>query len=260
MNPFQAEVRITRNILIAEETYALRFECEQLATQILPGQFINIRVNTSFDPLLRRPYSISNVYGNECEILFATVGKGTGILSKKKPGDSIHILGPLGNTFGYTKDFQTALIVAGGIGIAPFPLLIDELRRREKLIHSFIGARTKARVIDDLLPNTQIATDDGSEGFQGTVVSCLDAFLQDHAVDSPFIFACGPNAMLNAVQNYAGIMNIPCELSLESEMACGIGICQGCPVEHVGGERKYALVCTDGPCFDASKIIFHHEA
>ncbi len=260
MTQHQADVRITANNLIAEETYALRFFSPDLTASIHPGQFVNIKVDQGFDPLLRRPYSISNVYGNECEILYTVVGKGTTILSNKREGDSINILGPLGNTFGYDKTFQTALIVAGGIGIAPFPLLVTELRKREKIIHIFEGARTSRRIVREGFNSLHIATDDGSEGFHGNVVSCLDTFLQDHRIEEPMIFACGPNVMLNAVQRSAEQTNIPCELSLESEMACGIGICQGCPIERLHGERKYALVCTDGPCFDSKEILFHQHA
>ncbi len=257
MKSIQTDVTITSIKLIAEDTYSLRFTCPDLASSILPGQFVNIRVADCYDPLLRRPYSISNVYDRECEILFTVVGKGTEILSEKKVGETINIIGPLGNSFGYEKKFQTAIIIAGGIGIAPFPLLIRELHRSEKIIHTFVGARNNSRIIREDFTNLHIATDDGSEGYHGTVVECLEAFWNDHHLDDPMIFACGPNAMLNAVQRFAEVYQILCELSLESEMACGIGICQGCPIEQVHGERKYALVCTDGPCFDSKEIIFH---
>ena len=88
----------------------------------------------------------------------------------------------------------------------------------------------------------------------------MERRLTENPVPDPFIFACGPNAMLEAAQRFALEKDIPCELSLESEMACGVGICQGCPVERKSGDRKYALVCTDGPCFDARDIIFREPA
>ncbi|MDT8324186.1 MAG: dihydroorotate dehydrogenase electron transfer subunit, partial [Bacteroidota bacterium] len=137
--------------------------------------------------------------------------------------------------------------------------LTAELRRRDIPTVTFLGARTAARVVRRGLVNLQVATDDGSEGFHGNVIDCLDAYLASVAVDRPMIFACGPNPMLKATQAYALEHDIPCELSLESEMACGIGICQGCPIEKHHGERKYSLVCTEGPCFDSHDIIFHEH-
>ena len=260
MLPIQSDVQITSLKLVAEDTYSLCFLSPDITKSILPGQFVNIRVQNEYDPFLRRPYSISNVYGDECEILFAVVGKGTEILARKRIGDRIHILGPLGNSFGFEKDFQHALIVAGGIGMAPFPFLMKELQKKKKNVYVFIGARNKFRLIHDHYPNLSIATDDGSEGYHGNVVQCLEDYWNNHPLDDSFIFTCGPNIMLHAVQQFAKKNNIRCELSLESEMACGMGICQGCPIEQVGEERKYALVCTDGPCFDSNKILFSEHA
>lgn len=247
---------VTRITPVADDTYSIRFHSPELARSVQPGQFVNILTDQSFDPLLRRPYSISDVQSDECEILFAVVGKGTAILARKRPGDLIGILGPLGNTFGFGKDFATALIVAGGIGVAPFPLLTSALRARGRRILSFVGARSATRLVLGGLDEVHVATDDGSEGFHGTVVECLEWFLSANAVDAPRIFACGPNPMLSALRSFALEQDIPCELSLESEMACGIGICQGCPVERCDGDRKYALVCAEGPCFDAREIQF----
>jgi dihydroorotate dehydrogenase electron transfer subunit len=259
MPVINADLRVTANDLIAEETWTLRFHSPELAAQLRPGQFLNILTSAHIDPLLRRPYSISNVIGDECEIMYSLVGKGTHALSQKIPGDTIGVLGPLGNTFGFEKSFGTAIIVAGGIGVAPFPFLTRELQQREIPLITFLGARNAARVVSRGLANLHVATDDGSEGFHGNVIAALSAYLAEHQIDNPMIFACGPNAMLKAAQKFALDRGIACELSLESEMACGIGICQGCPVERHQGERKYALVCTEGPCFDSNDILFQEQ-
>lgn len=259
MTVVNTDLPVTSNEQVAEETWALRFRSAALAAEFRPGQFMNIQVRPDPEPLLRRPYSISNVYGDECEIMFAVVGKGTRVLAEKRPGDTIGILGPLGNSFGYEKSFGTAIIIAGGIGVAPFPFLTKELQRREIPLLTFLGARNSARAISRGLVNLHIATDDGSGGYHGTVIACLQDYLETHEIDRPMIFACGPNPMLQATQKFAAERGIPCELSLESEMACGIGICQGCPIERTEGERKYGLVCTDGPCFEAGDIIFHEH-
>ncbi|MBR9976403.1 MAG: dihydroorotate dehydrogenase electron transfer subunit, partial [Bacteroidetes bacterium] len=119
--------------------------------------------------------------------------------------------------------------------------------------------RCAERVVSRGLVNLQVATDDGSLGFHGTVIALMEQSLSDYGIERPRIFACGPNAMLKATQEFASLRGIPCELSLESEMACGIGICQGCPIERTEGERKYAMVCTEGPCFDSQDIHFHEH-
>ena len=262
MAVINADLRVTANDRIAEDTWVLRFHSPELAAQLRPGQFLNILTSGHIDPLLRRPYSISNVDGDECELMYALLGKGTHALAEKRPGDTIGVLGPLGNSFGYEKDFHTAIIVAGGIGVAPFPFLTAELQRREIPLITFLGARSADRVVSRGLANLQVATDDGSMGHHGTVIALLESAFGDYEIRNPRIFACGPNAMLHATQQFAHARGIPCELSLESEMACGIGICQGCPIERVEGERKYALVCTEGPCFDSHDITFegHHHA
>jgi len=259
MSLINADLEVTAISQVAEDTFALRFHSPELAAQLKPGQFMNILTTEAIEPLLRRPYSISSVEGDECEILFSLLGKGTHLLARKRVGDRIGVLGPLGNTFGYEKDFGTAVIVAGGIGVAPFPYLTAELQRREIPVVTFLGARNAGRVVRRGLSNLQVATDDGSEGFHGNVISCLDDYLSRHALDRPMIFACGPNPMLMATQSYARANELACELSLESEMACGIGICQGCPIEKHEGERKYTLVCTDGPCFNSTDIHFHEH-
>ncbi len=254
-----ARLPVTSVREVAEDTFALRFLAPELAAVVRPGQFLNILTSESIDPLLRRPYSISNVDGDECEIMFARVGKGTAHLADKRAGDHIGVLGPLGNTFGYEKDdFTTALIVAGGIGVAPFPYLTAEFTRRGTPVRTFLGARSAQRVVTGGLVNVELATDDGSAGYHGTIVACMATSLAARPAVRPRIFACGPTRMLEAVQAFALSHGIPCELSLESEMACGIGICQGCPIEHKEKDRKYALVCTDGPCFEAGAVTFAH--
>lgn len=250
---------ITRHYQVAEDTYCIRFKSPELASTIKPGQFFNVRVEDSFDPMLRRPYSISNVYDDEIEMMFAIAGKGTSILARKREGDTIGVIGPLGNTFGYEKEFGTAVILAGGIGVAPFPYLTAEFKRRGIPFVTIVGARSASRVVKQGLDNPIIATDDGSEGFHGNVVQCFDELKKSRSFVDPMLFACGPNPMLKAVQDYAADTDVKCELSLESEMACGMGICQGCPIEHHDAPRKYALVCTDGPCFDSRVIEFHHH-
>ncbi|MAT38539.1 MAG: dihydroorotate dehydrogenase [Ectothiorhodospiraceae bacterium] len=250
---------VRSNRKVAEETYALRFSAPELAETIKPGQFLNVRVTKEHDPLLRRPYSISNIYGDECEIVYAVEGRGTNILSRMDETSEIGVIGPLGNPFGMEKDYGTAVIMAGGIGVAPFPILTTALKEMGKNTVTLVGARNGTRLFTDGLADPIVATDDGSAGYHGNVLDCFKAQVDLSSLDNPRIFACGPTPMLHAIQQYALETGIQCELSLETEMACGMGICQGCPIESKSAPRKYSLVCTDGPCFEADDIVFHQH-
>jgi dihydroorotate dehydrogenase electron transfer subunit len=248
-------VTVSSNDEVADGLFVLRFQSDKVAHSVKPGQFVNLRVTDSSVPFLRRPFSVSRVEGRLVEILFNVVGTGTRLLSSKRPGDTLDLLGPLGKPFDVQDSFETALIVAGGLGVAPFPLLTEWLLREEKQIVTFLGARTAFQLYKLYLKNLHVATEDGSEGAKGTVIDILDRYLQTHAVPKPKIFACGPMKMLKALSEYAQQNQIRCELSLEGDMACGIGLCQGCPVELRNGTTKYALVCKEGPTFSSEQIV-----
>jgi dihydroorotate dehydrogenase electron transfer subunit len=165
------------------------------------------------------------------------------------------MLGPLGHPWDFKNDFDTALIVAGGLGVAPVPILTDFLLREEKNVVTFLGSRSSNLIAPLRLKNHHVATDDGSQGFHGTVVELLSNYVSSHSVERPKIFGCGPTRMMKALSDFAVAKGVDCELLLEGEMACGVGICQGCPVEVVGQEKRFELVCTQGPAFDCRHII-----
>jgi dihydroorotate dehydrogenase electron transfer subunit len=220
-----------------------------------PGQFVNVRVEDGTDPLLRRPFSIHRTDGEGIDIIFNVIGRGTGSLRRKRPGDFIDVIGPLGVPFSLDRDdFETGVLVAGGLGVAPLPIATATLLAAGKNVETFLGARTKAQLATESLHNLHIATDDGSAGFYGTVVDLARETLANGLFPKPKVFACGPTAMLRAVAQYVLSAKIPCEVSLEGPMGCGIGICQGCPVELAGSEKTYALMCKDGPTFDVRKV------
>jgi len=252
---FQRTVPVTFRSEIGRGTFVVRFRSQEIASAAEAGQFVNIRCGDGCLPLLRRPMSVSRVVGDDVELLFAVVGQGTRVLAAKRPGDPLDVLGPLGVPFGYRGDYATAVIVAGGVGAAPFPFLTRFVVREGKHVITFLGARTAAQLTPQNLENVQLATDDGTEGHHGTVVELLGAYLSQHEVVNPKIFGCGPTNMLKALSDYALKAGIDCELSLEGDMACGVGLCQGCPIERSNGKKKYALVCTEGPTFNAKDII-----
>lgn len=240
---------------VADGVFSLKFSSEEISKRALPGQFVNILTSNFGLPFLRRPFSIAFVRSSIIEVLFNVVGPGTRSLANKRPGDLLDVLGPLGKPFGFKEPFQTAILVAGGLGIAPFPFLTKYLRRDGKQIMSIVGARSKGQIVTDEMEGIHVATDDGSLGFHGNVVDCLQSISERTSFSHPKIFGCGPTRMLRALSAFAESEEIECELSLEGDMACGLGLCQGCPVERRNGKRKYALVCTEGPSFNSSEII-----
>ena len=240
---------------VAENVYVLASHSPLISKQVQPGQFLNIRVAESSEPLLRRPFSVYNVEGENLEIVFNVIGRGTAVLRAKLPQECIDVIGPLGKPYSCVgEDFDTGILLAGGLGVAPMPMLTRGLMRAGKDVVTFLGARTRKAITPFYLENLHIATDDGSEGHHGTVVDLARQMLGSLALRRPKLFACGPTAMLRAVAALAQETGFPCEVSLEGPMACGFGICQGCPVELIGQEKTYALMCKDGPVFDVRKI------
>jgi len=241
--------------LVGETIYVLTFVSKRIAESTAPGQFVNVRADNGIEPLLRRPFSVYFSEGENVQIIFHVVGKGTAALRKKRKGDTIDVLGPLGVPFNLDKDqFDTAVLVGGGLGVAPLPMVTRDLQRLGKNIVTFLGARTASMIVDHHLQNVNAATDDGSRGYQGNAVDLARHALPDHSRSRLKVLACGPTPMLRALQVFAHQEGLSCEASLEGPMACGFGICQGCPVELVGEEKKYALMCKDGPVFNMRRV------
>jgi dihydroorotate dehydrogenase electron transfer subunit len=240
---------------VGDGIFVLSFISPEIAHSVEPGQFVNIKPDEATDPLLRRPFSVYRTDDDLVHIIFQVVGKGTAVLRHKQKGDPLDVLGPLGRPFRYGQnEYETAIVIGGGLGVAPLPMLTKSLNDAGKEIVTLLGARTAGQLVADHLKNLHSATDDGSAGHPGTVVDLLIQLLQQQQFRNPKIFACGPTPMLRALAALAAREEIPCEVSMEGPMACGFGICQGCPVETVSGERKYLLMCKDGPTFDARTI------
>ena len=254
-NVLTNEITIVESLeQLKENIFLLKVLSPGIASVIKPSQFCNIKVSELSYPLLRRPFSVSDIEGDFIYFMFDVHGTGTEILSKKKKGDKLEILGPLGNGFSYEKPFGKAVFAAGGLGAAPFPYLTKMLDEKVEVL-SYVGARSEAYVIDYKMKNFHPATDDGSLGFKGTVVELMEQEKDKFINDDSIIFTCGPTPMLRAVKEFAMKYNIECQISTESAMACGFGICQGCAIESTEKDSdKYLLVCKDGPVFDAKDI------
>jgi dihydroorotate dehydrogenase electron transfer subunit len=267
---FQATVPVVANYLLASDTFLLRLHAPPLARAIRPGQFLMVRLVGGCDPLLGRPFALYDTVLNEQEqpagvdIVYLVVGKLTRLLARLRPGDEVSVWGPLGNGFPDLTGVNHVGLVAGGIGQTPFLAHIRELLGRRgyggrpaistaRQVSLFYGVRTAdlAAGIDDFRDagaSVHLASDDGSIGFRGFVTQLLE---QHGPVDH--LVGCGPEPMLKALAALARRWNVPCHLSLETPMACGVGICFSCvvPVRTPGG-WDYRRVCVDGPVFDAS--------
>lgn len=246
---------------ISTHLAVLRFKDEHAARSARAGQFVNILPKQGFlDPLLRRPFSIYQVIGDEIEVIVQEHGRGTSILAHTVAGETLDVLGPLGNPWKIDSgDYETAVMLIGGVGVASMPLLTTALKASGQKFLSYYGARSKDLFADEYLENVIHATDDGSKGYHGTIIEKLRIDIKVGKAASPKIFVCGPTPMMKAAIALAEEFNIPCEVSLETEMACGIGICQGCPVVATTSEeeksgRKFLLVCTQGPSFERERI------
>jgi dihydroorotate dehydrogenase electron transfer subunit len=252
---------VTRRRELAPGLVTLRFRNAQVAKNTRAGNFVNVLPKCNFgDPMLRRPFSVYNVEGDEAEIIIQEHGRGTSILAGTREGELLDVLGPLGNPWNYkSNDYTTAALVIGGVGVASMPLLTRALDKEAIALEAYYGARNKSLFALEGLKNLHLATDDGSDGYHGSVIQMLREDLQADKLERPKLFVCGPTGMMRAAVELASDFGIPCEISLETEMACGIGICQGCPVRtdeatFASTGKRFRLVCMDGPSFEASSI------
>ncbi len=245
---------VAETLELENQIFLLKIYSPEIASVIKPGQFLNIRVSVSHYPLLRRPFSVCDVKDDHFFIMFNVYGEGTKLLARKRPGEMIDILGPLGNGFNISGDYNTAVIAAGGLGAAPFPYLTRMIPEGKSIL-TFVGGRSHSDLIKYGLVNISMSTDDGSAGFKGTVVEMLASRLPELKGKKIKIFGCGPNAMLRALKELAITNELNCEVSTECAMACGFGICQGCPIESAEQKDRFLLVCKDGPVFNVKDVV-----
>ncbi len=226
-----------------------------------PGQFVML--GTPGNQLLRRPFSVHRlavgVNGQtEVAILYKVVGAGTAALARLAVGGQVDILGPLGQGFSIREDYERIFIAAGGIGVAPMLYLLEHLAvtRSSDGLELFLGGRSREDLLclDDFRSlglRVHRTTDDGSDGAQCFLTHPLEMEAQKRPPD--IIYACGPMDMLSCVAGIAARLKIPCQVSIESMMACGLGACLGCAVEGAS-QDGYLHVCKDGPVFDADRL------
>lgn len=248
-----------------KDYFLFTLESPVIAAKAQPGQFLMIKVSESTQPLLRRPISLHDVEGPRLYIFFQIAGKGTELLSRKKVGDGLDLLGPLGKGFTIRPELRgkEVFCVGGGRGLAPLYFLSRELLRAGARPVIFYGGRTAADLpLRDRLEKSGlevlVSTDDGSAGFQGFVTLLLEEKLKMRRPE--FLYACGPDLMMEKLAEICRREQLAGEFSLEAIMGCGFGACWGC-VKKIrrNGQGKYLKVCQDGPVFLHDEIIWQES-
>jgi len=228
----------------------ITFECPEIAEEAIPGQFVMVNCG---DTTLPRPFSIHRITGNgELSLFFAVLENGTGTewLAERKTGDTVKILGPLGNGFTIDETSHNILLVGGGMGIAPLIFLAEEEFKKGRTVTLMYGTQNRDRYpVESIIPQVNIisATEDGSIGHHGMITDLLPEYIDK----ADQLFICGPSAMYKYIHNQDIIKDKSTQVSLEVRMACGRGICYGCTVQTVNGKKR---VCEDGPVFDFGDI------
>jgi len=239
--------------------HAIELECPPIASEIVPGQFVQVRVSAGTDPFLRRTFSVSGASPDSgtIELLVDIVGKGTELLCSMKRGGILDVIGPLGTGFDTApaNGFH-AVLVGGGSGAAPLIFLADRLSRSTGTRVDFLyGARTESLLCAvPGLPEgvvSHAATDDGSSGYHGFVSALLEMFLADSKPS--MVYTCGPLPMMKTVAEICLRTGVRCQVSLEERMACGFGVCLGCAV--MNREGKMIRSCVEGPVFYSDEVV-----
>jgi dihydroorotate dehydrogenase electron transfer subunit len=261
---FKEMASVVSNNKISEGIYKTILYAPDISAYSHPGQFVNILPSYNWEYVMRRPMSIASQGDDNISIIYKAIGEGTRIMANWKKGSQVDLIGPLGNYWGnYQSGYP--ILIGGGVGIAPILNLHTQLKK-DCIQHILImGARNSQEHFLKHDPDNHIymSTDDGSVGINGNVVDAFKIIFPngEYPADGK-IFSCGPPMMMESVRKYALEHHLKCDLALETIMACGIGICQGCTVErkmnNMAGHSyrtHYALACMDGPIFTAEEII-----
>ena len=254
MKKFVHDFEVVSNTRLNAQHFVLKLHCSEKLPTILPGQFAEVRVDKSFTTYLRRPFSIHavDVDQNTISFLVKQLGEGTHKLGTLAAGELVNIIYPLGHGFKFPTG-DRALLVGGGCGVAPLLMLAKYLYEKGISITTLMGGRNTEDILQpeeyQKLGEVLITTDDGTSGEKGMVTD--HSLFRESLLGYSQVYACGPEPMMKAVAAIAADQGIPCQVSLENTMACGIGVCLCCVVETLDGNK---CVCTEGPVFDANYL------
>ncbi|MBI4042864.1 MAG: dihydroorotate dehydrogenase electron transfer subunit [Deltaproteobacteria bacterium] len=258
-------------ILLNEEVslgYSMMMAAVPKDFTFAPGQFLMVRVNHQLSPFLGRPMAIMSVEDGKLIFCYRVVGKGTGVLAQMRKNDVLQMWGPLGIPFSLPENGPVALL-AGGVGMPPLYSAAETLfkiRKSAKGIYFFYGGRTSADVffvdkLERFCEKVFVTAEDGSIGVRGLVTLPFSEFLKDRQRDSLHVAGCGPYPMMKSIAEICSQKGIPCEVSLEERMACGVGVCLGCTALCASsqGEKSWIRLCVEGPVIDSSRVIWNRS-
>ena len=244
---FNTEIK--SNVQVAENIFRLEILSQELSEIAKAGQFVQVKISDEFT--LRRPLGIASAKNGVVKIFYRLVGRGTKFLSTKKSGEHLNILGALGNGFN-TNVAGKILLVGGGMGIAPLLSVAEKI----PAVDILMGGKTATEInfwikeFKSEVGKIHITTDDGSRGSKGFVTTLLPEVLEYENYAA--IYTCGPEIMMRGVAQIAVENNLPCYVSFERRMACGLGACLSCSIDTSNGRKK---VCKDGPVFKADEVF-----
>lgn len=261
----EEDALIVENKVLGPKLHIMVLEAPSISAKVAPGQFVHAKLPGMEAHILRRPFSVyaASSARNTIEILYQVVGSGSAHMTTLKAGETINLMGPIGSSWSPPQNTKRALLVAGGVGAAPLFMLAEVLAAGGAMVDVVLGAQTKTALVchsryEDLLTNRVIsgsslrcATDDGSFGHAGFCTELVENALAENSYD--YAAVCGPEPMMKIVSSRLIEASVPCEISLEKRMACGIGACLSCVVETTDGMKR---ACVDGPVFDARKVVF----
>lgn len=259
--PRDEEAAILTHVSVAPDHHLVRLRAPYIAARVQPGQFVQVRVSPGCDPFLRRPFSVSMANPDDgwIELVYKVIGHGTATFARRAVGETVAVLGPLGHGFRLPNE-GTVVLAGGGVGMPPLFYAANRLPPSRLIVVQ--GARTASLLLyekefESLGVATYWATEDGTKGVRGLVTDALGAVL-DSVDQATEILSCGPMPMVEAVAKMARVHGLRCQVSLEERMACGFGVCMGCATRVTGDHVPspgYALVCVDGPVFDAGDVF-----
>jgi dihydroorotate dehydrogenase electron transfer subunit len=242
--------------------YLLELDAPQTVPQVMPGQFVHLRIPDRSDLVLRRPFSIFRAANSVLSVLYKNVGQGTDYLSRVAKGTALSILGPLGNGFPAPQQDKTPVLLGGGYGMAALYLVAERSPVKGMVLAGGASGQDIlcAPDFEALGWDVRLATEDGTVGIQGLITALLDEALRD-AASTPELFVCGPMGMLKAMGRFAQEHDLTAWLSLDHYMACGVGACLAC-VQKIrrDGVEKLMQTCKEGPVFECREIVWEDKA
>lgn len=248
------------NEQLADTIGLMTLTAPRIAPCVKPGQFVHMRMPGFGGHILRRPFSVFDVDENigTISVLYQVVGQGTAHMFDMQTGQYANCIGPVGHGWQVPQRARNIMLVGGGIGSAPLYMLAKVISADKRDVHVVLGAQNADMLasepyFSELPLELHICTDDGSKGHHGFTTDVARDLIAQASDGFDYIATCGPAPMLRGMAMLASEYDIPCEVSMEERMACGIGACLGCVVDTFDGRKR---ACVDGPIFDAREVAW----